>query len=41
MSSGAAQQRIKRWNKNAFFSSKNDVQSVANCDRRRIEIELR
>ena len=35
------QRRIECWSKNAFFSRKNDAQSVANGNRRRVEIELR
>jgi len=33
-------QRIKRWSKK-FFSRKNNVQSIANGDRRCIKIRLR
>jgi len=39
MASGAAKNRILE--QKSFFSRKNDPQSVANGDRRRVEIQLR
>jgi len=39
MASGAAKNRMLEQKR--FFSRKNDAQSVANGDRRRVEIELR
>jgi len=39
MASGAAKNRMLE--QKCFFSRKNDAQSVANGDRRRVEIELR
>jgi len=35
------QRRIDYWSNQTPFSRKNDAQSVANGDRRRVEIELR